>query len=408
MSRRPASRATPRAALVLSLLAASFARRVSAAEPGLTHQVEVYVAPCGEPPYDPARFVELLRVELAALHVGALATNTSAPAEAQLGEGVIGLTLPVCERAARSIDLSVVERGSSTRLERRIDLSDTAFDARARMLAIAAAELYRAALAEAAARLPDAQAKPQSVQPAAAPTAAPAPAVTTSSPPLPAQPPGAHDVNPSESWALELGFAGRAYPSERSALIGGELGARVPLSRWLAVRGSAVLAFGSATLPFDDANPITSNVALGMAQGRFDLLARSRGALVLELGPRVDVGYGWVERRRGEPAYLIASSIADLGLVAAVRGPLAPRWLGFFSLYVGHALGGVALEAAQGTPGATSVGLAGMLLEATIGVGFEPSRQQSPGGHAHLVCGSALHAPVRSAQFTSVRGPGRR
>lgn len=380
MSRRPASRATPRAAaLVLSLLAASFARRASAAEPGLTHQVEVYVAPCSDPPYDPARFVELLRVELAALHVEALATNTYAPADAQLGEGVIGLTLPVCERTARSIDLGVIERGSGTRLERRVELGDTAFDARARMLAIAAAELYRAVLAEAAARPAESRAKPQNVEPAPAPLAAPAPNGAASSSPLPPHPPDAHDVNPSasESWTLELGFAGRTYPSERSALIGGELGARVPLSAWVAVRGGAVLAFGSATLPFDDANPITSNVALGMAQGRLEVLARSRGPLVLELGPRVDVGYGWVERRRGEPAYLVASSLADLGLVAAVRGPFAPRWAGFLSLYVGHALGGLALEAAQGTPGATSVGLAGMLLEATIGVGFEPDHGHS-------------------------------
>jgi len=380
MSPRPASRATLRAvATALSFLVALLVRPAFAAEPGVTHQVEVYVAPCNEPPYDSARFVELLRVELAALHVDALATNTYVPAEAQLGEGVIALTLPVCERAAQSVDLSVVERGSRTRLERRVDLADTAFDARARTLAIAAAELYRAALAEAAARLTNAQAKPQSLAPAPTPTPAPPPAPVKASTPWPAQaPPAPHAVDPStdEKWTLELGLVGRAYPSERSALVGGALGARVPVASWLAVRGGAALSFGSATLPFDDANPITSNVALGMALGQVEVLAHSRGPLLLELGPRVDVGYGWVERREGEPTYLIASSIADLGLTAGVRGLLAPRWLGFLSLYVGHALGGVALEAAQGTPGATSVGFAGMLLEATIGVGFEPSPQE--------------------------------
>jgi hypothetical protein len=90
-------------------------------------------------------------------------------------------------------------------------------------------------------------------------------------------------------------------------------------------------------------------------------------------GPRVDLGYGWVERRQGEPAFRAAEWISDLGLEAGVRAPLGPRWLGFLTLYLGHTLGGVALEAAAGTPGATSAGLAGMLFEAAIGVGLQPT-----------------------------------
>jgi hypothetical protein len=367
--------------MAASLLSAGLARPALSAEPGVSHQVEVYVAPCSDPPYDAARFVELVRVELAALHVDALATNTEAPAGAELGEGVIALTLPVCERVAREVDLRVVERQSGTRLERRVELSDIAFEARARALAIAAAELYRAALARSAAR-PTSPApvaasptpRPSSTPVPAAPAALVVPAASrTPAASVPAAGP-VHDaeVSPQPAWTLEASFVGRAYPSEGSALLGGDLAASVPLARWLALRGGAELGFGEATLPFDDANPITSNVALGMALGHLELLARSRGPLFLELGPRVDLGYGWVERRLGEPAFRAAEWMSDLGFEAGVRAPLARRWLGFLTLYVGHSLGGVALEAAAGTPGATSAGLAGMLFEAAVGVGLRP------------------------------------
>jgi hypothetical protein len=277
------------------------------------------------------------------------------------------------------VELSVAPRDSSAKVERRVELSDVAFDARARTLAIAAAELYRAALAERSAPPPSPAAQPASPEPPR--TSTPTPAAAPATPSHPSQaygPPVPHEPEAlaGGTWTLELGFVGRAYPSERSALVGGDLSARVPLARWLGVRAGAALDFGASTLPFDDANPITSNVALGLALGHVELLARSRGALFLELGPRLDVGYGWVERRLGEPAFRAAGAVTDLGLATALRAPLAPRWLGFVSLYVGHALGGLALEAAGGTPGATSAGFAGMLFEASIGVGFEPSARR--------------------------------
>jgi len=377
--KRPSPRRSSRAPGFVAFLAASwFARGAPAAEPVAPARVEIRVAPCSDPPYDPARFAELLRVELTAFHVEATPTNAPALPGDAVAHAVIALSASDCKRLGHEAELRVTDGETHTELARRVELADIAFDARARTLAIAAAELYRAATTESP--VPAAAPAAPSGAPlaSAAPAAAPVALTAAAPPPRPPAPPRATqpalDAEPDRSakTTLEAAFVYRNYASERSALLGGDLAARARVASWLGARAGAELGFGAATLPFDDANAVTGNVALGLALGHVGLMLRSKGSPSIELGPRLALGYGWVERRLGSPQTRVNGWISELALEASVLAPISSRCFGFIKLDLGHSLGGVALEAAARTPGATSVGLAGIFFGAGIGVGLEP------------------------------------
>lgn len=236
-------------------------------------------------------FLELLRVELAAEHVEVTSTGVPPEDAARL------MAVPdACRERALGATLTFT-RGSDHK-ERHVDLTNVAPNAKARVLALAAAELLRTALA------PPLPAPAPAPAPEPVPPAPAAPIVlhiTLDAPPAPrAPPPAAGNV---AAPFLSLVGEARTFPRGAAGLFGGRVALSIPLRPAVALTLDLGAAFGGAQDPLGDISSLLAGGSVGVA-----LVAGPPGVRFL-VGPRVD--FDWAHFRGHAYASTTLESSAD-------------------------------------------------------------------------------------------------
>jgi hypothetical protein len=315
--------------------------------------VEAIVPLCEPGPYDRADFLELLRVELAALGVtnlvvhaasAEMAGESTARSETTLATVIV--TPTACTPDADTVVLEIVDHTSKKSVERRMTLGDVGTDARPRALALAVVELLGASWAELflpRSRAPDQQELPESVRNAIAVRlrATPPPQVAPPQP-APAEPqiePIAAAPPESEPHRARLGARASFWsmPSRGTSLLGGGLGASYDSSQTVRFHLGGDVNVGDARVTQGDVNVGWAEATIG-----FDLVARSD--VELAIGPRLRAGYGWAT---GDPARADVTGSTRSGAVVAllaggtVRVPMTSRVFATLGLELGHVLKGL-------------------------------------------------------------------
>lgn len=339
--------------------------------------VELRAPPCIERPFDRAGLVELLRVELGALGV----TNVViAPSETRASSSndvllaAVVLTPATCDPAASEVTLEVLDRASSKKVERRMTIGDVEFAGRPRALAIAIAELLQASWAELALA-------------GAAPPAVPLPSAlrTVLAARIAAALDGqraseqrqmkaaieAHDLLESEvsesrhqkqkGTLFELSFMTRDFPTRSSALLGGEAAIRRRLGEHGSLEGGLGAGFGGTEVG-------TGAISMGAVTGHFGLAATTGGATELEIGPRLDIGYGFASGTSSAPGVKGASygNAVVLGLLqATLRLHTESWWTLLVGLDLGHSLADVSFL----SDASHAAGIGGVVIDARVGLG---------------------------------------
>jgi hypothetical protein len=290
-------------------------------------RVELVLPACAPGPFDGDAFVRLLTIELRAegvTRVDVVAAGTTGAKDPALAR--VTLAASPCSESATQVDVTVDDAATNKTVLRTMALGDVAAGARPRALALAVAELVRASWAELA--LPNAPPPPPlvpaRVQRIARLHAAPAP-----TPPEPSagRPP---------PLALGAALAARFFPSYATAT----LGPRVALSAALGasplrVRIDANALFGTAYDPL-------GSLPLGLVSGGGALLLGHRsGPLDVEIGPHLEVGYGWVTGHASTPGVATTSGgsvIVDLSAALDLRFELGAGFWATLDIDVGSVL----------------------------------------------------------------------
>jgi hypothetical protein len=333
--------------------------------------VRLSVAACANEAFDIAAFTHTVAIELRADGVQSVdlspdpAPHDPPPADAK-ALATITLVATPCTADARDVEITIEDAATSKTVRRRLSLGDVARPARPRAIALAVAELLRASWSEL--RLPDAPPPSIPVPPAvrlAAFEHAPAPpvAATVVAPPPPVAVP--RPVPPPVP-AVRLGaaIAARFFPSAGSTL----LGPNVALSYGsaesipLRVRLDASALFGTSYEP-------TGSVATSLVTGGAALvLAHASGPVDVEVGPRVEVGWGHVAGTAvtaGQPVAGGSEAVVTLSGIAAVRIALTPAFWASLDVGVGGVLVGIDSE----TPYGRSGGIGGAMAGVAVGLG---------------------------------------
>lgn len=272
---------------------------------------------CGSELFAGDAFLDILRTELRVDGVDRVVVAPAAPGEPPvLAE--IALQASPCDSIVKEVVVTIEDRATSKRVERRVLVGDTAEPARPRALALAVAELLRATWLELA--MPAAPA-PQVPVPEPVRVAALQRSVAPL-PPLPASTP----VTPSSPRDREVSVAvaARGFPGANAALLGGHAAGASRFSSALSFRIDLGALFGTARDPLGDVN-------LGMATVGAALLLGSpaEATVAVAVGPRLEIGVGWAS---GNPLEQTTSSYAGSGFVSAASllgtssFRLADRW----------------------------------------------------------------------------------
>jgi hypothetical protein len=317
-------------ACIVIVAIATAAASAAAAEPEVVAApaaVRVVGPECAEPPLSIAGFVEALRVELAGQ--GPRCCLTGADAATADAELLVALTVEPCDPNAGSIAVSVSDPRHPPPVERHVSLADLPAAARPRALALAVAELLRAAD------------QPPPPEP----------------PPPPPPPPPA-----PESPRLSAGADAlvRAYPMRGTVLLGAQLSLGMAGARW----HTALALDGALGQPEVDFGAVRVRMLGGMATAgpRFAV-----GRAAIDVGAAVSGGWAWV---RGEPSVAGVTAGAGDGFVAAVGARVAVQvpasyWLRFHA--AGEA-GGVVRRLDADVNGAAAAGIAGAYVSVAVGV----------------------------------------
>jgi hypothetical protein len=356
----------------LALLALSLAPSVARADGPAPMPARVdFVRPgCAPLPFDEPSFTSLLRIELQSDGVGRVSVvDASQPAARDPATPVADHALAVIRledacAANGAVGIAVDDAATDKSVRRTVELGAVPAQARARVLALATAELLRASWAELI--LPDAP-------PPRAPVPVEVRAATTERlkrvTGAADSPRGEHGPSPSsdvaDSRARErllviVSPEARFFFRERLGLGGARIGPSIPLGSRTGLRlrlhGSAAYGNGTVNESGFSAWVVTSGAAL-TAGGRL-------GSAALELGPHAEVGWGWrrldaTDGAAGDAA--MDGALATVSLVVSGRVHLGGAWWSIADVELGQAIatdvGGV-----DRTGGATAAARLGFAL----------------------------------------------
>jgi hypothetical protein len=318
---------------------------------------------CAEAPFDVSAFVALLQIELREGGVGWTSSDDVAQGDPSLAS--IALEIAPCNANTRAIGVTVQAASTGKSVRRAVSIGDAPAPLRARLLALAVAELVRSSWSEigmAPVTAPPVLARPAApaLVPIFVPTLPPAAlAVEPVAPPTAAPPPSPPRVH------LSAAFEARALVGHLAAE-GGRLGASIALSSRVPLRltldGGAL--FGTRFDRLGSIDVVFGSGALGLV-GQLPI-ARA----IVELGPEIELGGVWARGHAFDPAVAEAAGSAFIvatSFGATVRGRLGDRvWLSA-ALRGGAVLRGAELLAETREAG----GFTGAMLGVRAGLGFD-------------------------------------
>lgn len=356
------------AALFAGLIAISAVIGDASADPrepdrshGAPARVILLPSSCAVLSLDEAAFARLIGIELAADGVtevslvgaaGPVPRATSTPLAVLSLEGGCDETSP--------ITVVIDDAATDKSVRRIIDLGDLPREARARALSLAVAELLRASWAEL-------------VFPAAPPPRAPVPpmiravaAERLGRPPRPLLPSRSPPLPERPRLRFDAMFDGRLFFGSGLGMVGGRLGASIPLltAPMLRLRLDAGAAHGGVVDPL-------GTVDLWLGSGALGLRATvGSSSAWFEAGPRLELGAGFAEghARPGAVEHRGATFVAVASMTATGGVRLGAHVACSLELELGPVLHGFTATADTRTPasvsgllGATKLGLVWML-----------------------------------------------
>jgi len=331
--------------------------------------IELHSPVCAAGPYDGARLLALLKVELGAIGISDVRDRGTGPVSAPLPSDLVAavvLSAPRCE-AADEVTIQVVDRATSKIVQRTMAIADVAFDERPRALAIAVAELLQASWAELelGASAPPGVNVPPEIRAAVVQRLAPAPVSPAPAPdaraPFPRPPRLAYVAPTASRVLLDAAALVRAFPGRDTALLGGAVSVSVPLGTPWAVHAGADAGYG-------DSRVANGTVGVTAVTGSAGIAAVAGNATTLEVGPRVHAGYVWAS---GSPSSRATSgsSYSHFVALAALSATLRVPASGFTAL-CGLDVGAVFEEASFLADNARVAGFGGVMLAARLGLGI--------------------------------------
>lgn len=299
--------------------------------------VEISGPSCKAEAFPTVAFFDSLRVELAGR--GLSCCTVSDPAAAPVSGDTLRVSLEIVPCAAETTTVQVRVSGSPDvpPVEHQVSLADVAPSARARALALAAAELVRSF-------------GQGPVQPKPAPqvSAQPSPPVTPAPAPM------------ASRISLHAEGQVRMLPTRNTTLWGGRLRLTVP---WRMLYAQVDLGGDTTSAKTDLGTVSLHSVSLGLGLGpRF-----AGRTLILDLGPRFELGRAWI---RGETSASDVTAgrgggtVATLGLRAALQTPAENRLRPGIAFEAGGVLRGTRGE----SDGHTVVGITGYYLIGTVAI----------------------------------------
>lgn len=332
-------------ASALALAVVLFAEASWAAPPAIQAQTS-----CPALAWSGRAFVDLLRVELKADRI-------DVTVDGSVQDAPILVTQPDgCTDAARGATL-VLRRGDQ-RSERHVDLADVPANAKARVLALAAADLLRAAFAA-----PVAPAQPPPPMElhivVDAPPPAPPRTIVVPAPPPPPPPP------PARAFTLALAGEARSFPSANTGLFGARATLAAPLGHYLVLGVDGDFGAGSARDALGDVSTLVVGGGVGVA------FAAGPEALRFHLGPKLEVD--WVRFSPNAALATTVASVADsvvalLALSATMHVLVAGGVHALIGIDAGAALRGFEARA----DAHTVTGIVGPVLGLRVGIAWSP------------------------------------
>jgi hypothetical protein len=286
-------------------------------------------------------FFDSLRVELAGR--GLSCCTMIDPAVALAGGDTLRVSLEIVPCAAETTTVQIRVSGSPEvpPVEHQVSLADVVPSARARALALAAAELVRSF-----------------GQSPAQPTPKPEPQVSSQpSPPVtPVQAPMASRLS------LHAEGQVRMLPTRNTTLWGGRMRLTVP---WRVLYAQVDLGGDTTSARTELGTVSLQSVSMGLGVGpRF-----ATRALIFDLGPRFELGRAWI-RGDASASNVRAGSggatVATLGLRTALQTPAENRLRPGIALEAGGVLHGTRGE----SDGHTVVGITGYYLIGTVAISY--------------------------------------
>jgi hypothetical protein len=338
-------------ALFVYALPAGAAGGDAAGAPLSPARVELVLPPCDPAPFDAKAFVLLLRIELQ--EGGITRLDVVAPGATLEGEDSVAkvtMTAAPCTEAATRIDLAVDDAATKKTMLRTIAVGDVARDARARALALAVAELLRASWSELA--LPNAPSPAVRVPEAVWGFATLHPATAD---PQTAERPA------TSSSALSAELAARFFPTYASALLGPRVAFSVAPSAAVPLR----LRLDGNLLLGTSYDPLGA-LHLGLATaGAAVLVGRAWRGFDVEVGPHVEVGWGWASGQAAAASTQTSSGgavIVDASIALDLRFALGAAFWATVDLDAGTVFNSLGVQADSRLAGGMGGPVAGMAL----------------------------------------------
>jgi hypothetical protein len=341
-----------------------------------------FVAPaCVGVPFDRARLVELLRVELRPLGVTEITGGSDPPGSMPApalddGAAAVVLIAPfACDEVAE-LSLTIADRATKKTVTRRLSITDVDAAGRPRVLAIAIAELLGASWIEFALSAPPAA--PSSVPENAQRTLASrlVPALSARSigveqqAPAPAVASGLAErdrVQPRALlWSVDAGAITRLFAARSTAVLGGALGVSYAFYPGFRVHLSGEVAFGEADV---SVGSITTNAATGSLGIGF-ATSGGPGGMELEIEPHLVLGAGWATGHAGDSERVQSRTYTDVLGIAAVSGTVRAR-AGRFTPFVTLELGQTFASVSFLVDATRAAGFGGAMFGARIGSGWD-------------------------------------
>lgn len=371
------------AMLVVSLSAVE----IAAAQDVMPEVVLVVIAECVESPLDAALLAERLRVELTS--DGVRETRLCAPDDPALnaqrpGLAIVRITHSPCAAESATFVVQIDDFVTRKRVERTLDLEETAAEARLRALALATGELLRASWAELAVTAPPTPAPQAMLAGVAMRVRVRALAATGNvSPPVVTPPPsdarpadlrttnddeeGARDPSRRLSTSVGAAFVVRAFPSAAIAPLGGRVSFELSPLPALVVRLDLEAAVATSL-----ADPLGAiDVGLATAGLTLAYAAPIGTTTVLSLGPQVSVGAAWANGRARSAATLEDSGVGPVVLIGAAA-QLDVQLVAGCSARFGIDLAGTALAFEARVSDVPATGILGASLGVWAGLALAP------------------------------------
>jgi hypothetical protein len=340
------------------------------AEPGRPTAARLLLPACDALPFDREALVSVLGVELLASSV-VLQTGQAAPVPG--GEVLIVVDVPGCGAGGRRVDVRVERPGSGPSAARSLEVTEQSGPVQSRVLALAIAELLRTELER-----PAAGSSPSAAGPEATGPIEPEPA----RPPPPVRQAGALErdvvLRPSRPAGdgrpqvlVDALIESRVFAGFGGGQIGFRVGASMPIRR-IPLRLDVDLG-GWYGLGFDPLGSIDIGTLL---LGATLAWAGGSEALGVEVGPRVELGWGRAAGRAADSSSTRGESfdalVSTLTVRAALRARLGALVALLVDVQVGYVLSG--LEARADDRRAAGVG--GPVIAVGVGLSFLSRRSR--------------------------------